>query len=67
MTRGITFSAFDLFHAGHVAMLSEAKGQCDYLVACIHADPSKENPDKNKPVLYRYFLIRPLNFPWILT
>ena len=50
MTRGITFSAFDLFHAGHVAMLSEAKGQCDYLVACIHADPSKENPDKNKPV-----------------
>lgn len=50
MIRGITFSAFDLFHAGHVAMLSEAKGECDYLIACIHADPSKENPKKNKPI-----------------
>jgi len=48
--RGITFSAFDLFHAGHVAMLSEAKGECDYLIACIHADPNKENSDKNKPI-----------------
>ena len=47
MTRGITFSAFDLFHAGHVSMLSEAKQQCDYLIACIHADPSVENSDKH--------------------
>jgi glycerol-3-phosphate cytidylyltransferase len=31
-------------------MLSEAKGQCDYLIACIHADPSIENPTKNKPI-----------------
>ncbi len=50
MTKGITFSAFDLFHAGHVSMLSEAKQQCDYLIACIHADPSVENSDKNKPI-----------------
>jgi glycerol-3-phosphate cytidylyltransferase len=50
MKRGITFSAFDLFHAGHVAMLSEAKNECDYLIACIHADPNKENSDKNKPI-----------------
>ena len=50
LIRGITFSAFDLFHAGHVAMLSEAKGECDYLIACIHADPSKENSGKNKPI-----------------
>jgi len=50
MKRGITFSAFDLFHAGHVAMLSEAKGECDYLIACIHADPNKENSSKNKPI-----------------
>ena len=49
MIKGITFSAFDLFHAGHVSMLSEAKGQCDYLIACIHADSSKENSGKNKP------------------
>jgi len=31
-------------------MLSEAKGECDYLIACIHADPNKENSNKNKPI-----------------
>ena len=31
---GITFSTFDLGpHAGHIAMLSEAKNHCDYLIA----------------------------------
>jgi len=50
MIKGITFSAFDLFHAGHVSMLREAKEQCDFLTACIHVDPSKENKNKNKPV-----------------
>ena len=49
MIKGITFSAFDLFHAGHVSMLSEAKQECDYLIACIHADPSKENLNKKFP------------------
>jgi len=29
---GITFSTFDLFHAGHVKMLEEAKRVCDYLI-----------------------------------
>ena len=29
---GITFSTFDLLHAGHIAMLSEAKNHCDYLI-----------------------------------
>ena len=32
MKVGITFSAFDLFHAGHVKMLEEAKRHCDYLI-----------------------------------
>ena len=32
MKVGITFSTFDLFHAGHVKMLEEAKRQCDYLI-----------------------------------
>jgi glycerol-3-phosphate cytidylyltransferase len=27
---GITFSSFDLFHSGHVAMLKEASENCDY-------------------------------------
>ena len=29
---GLTASTFDLFHAGHIVMLKEAKSLCDYLV-----------------------------------
>ena len=48
---GITFSAFDLLHAGHVVMLREAKNHCDYLIAGIQTDPTIDRPDsKNKPV-----------------
>lgn len=47
---GFTCSAFDLFHAGHVAMLAECKQHCDYLVVGLQVDPSKDRPDKNKPV-----------------
>lgn len=47
---GITFSAFDLFHAGHVVMLKEAKQQCDYLIVGLQIDPSFERSTKNKPV-----------------
>ena len=47
---GITFSTFDLLHAGHIAMLREAKQQCDHLICCIQVDPSIDRPEKNKPV-----------------
>lgn len=48
---GITFSTFDLFHAGHVAMLAEAKNHCDYLIAGLQTDPTIDRPDtKNSPV-----------------
>ena len=48
---GITFSAWDMFHAGHVAMLAEAKNHCDYLIAGLQTDPTIDRPDtKNKPV-----------------
>tara|TARA_B100000035_G_C20838373_1_gene481867 strand:+ start:93 stop:497 length:405 start_codon:yes stop_codon:yes gene_type:complete len=47
---GITFSAFDLLHAGHIAMLRESKEQCDYLVAGLQLDPTIDRPEKNKPV-----------------
>ena len=50
MKKGITFGAFDLFHAGHVMMLEEAKTVCDYLIVCIQSDPSLDRKDKNKPV-----------------
>ena len=48
---GITFSTFDLFHAGHIAMLAEAKNHCDYLIAGLQTDPTIDRPtEKNKPV-----------------
>ena len=50
MKKGITFGAFDLFHAGHVLMLKEAKSICDYLIVCIQSDPSLDRAEKNKPV-----------------
>ena len=50
MKKGITFGAFDLFHAGHVMMLQEAKKQCDHLIVCIQTDPSVDREEKNTPV-----------------
>ena len=48
---GITFSTFDMLHAGHIAMLAEAKNHCDYLIAGLQTDPTIDRPDtKNKPV-----------------
>lgn len=48
---GITFSTFDMLHAGHVAMLAEAKNHCDYLIAGLQTDPTIDRPDtKNQPV-----------------
>lgn len=50
MKVGITFSAFDLLHAGHIKMLEEAKRQCDYLIVGLQTDPTIDRPEKNKPV-----------------
>tara|TARA_B000000441_G_C21665590_1_gene303990 strand:- start:320 stop:730 length:411 start_codon:yes stop_codon:yes gene_type:complete len=47
---GVTFSTFDLLHAGHIAMLDEAKSVCDYLICGLHVDPQIERPNKNKPI-----------------
>jgi glycerol-3-phosphate cytidylyltransferase len=48
---GITFSTFDMLHAGHIAMLSEAKNHCDYLIAGLQTDPTIDRPDtKNRPI-----------------
>jgi glycerol-3-phosphate cytidylyltransferase len=48
---GIVFSAFDLLHAGHIAMLAEAKNHCDYLICGLQTDPTIDRPDtKNKPI-----------------
>ncbi len=50
MKTGITFSTFDLFHAGHVKMLETAKQQCDYLIVGLQTDPTIDRIFKNKPV-----------------
>lgn len=48
---GITFSTFDMLHAGHVAMLAEAKNHCDYLIAGLQTDPTIDRPHtKNHPI-----------------
>lgn len=47
---GFTASAFDLLHAGHIAMLKEAKTQCDYLIVGLQTDPSLDRPEKNTPI-----------------
>ena len=47
---GLTASTFDLLHAGHVAMLREAKEQCDHLVCALQVNPSADRPEKNSPV-----------------
>jgi glycerol-3-phosphate cytidylyltransferase len=47
---GIVASAFDLFHAGHILMLKEARTQCNYLIAALQTDPTIDRPSKNKPI-----------------
>jgi glycerol-3-phosphate cytidylyltransferase len=51
MKIGFTCSTFDLFHAGHIIMLKDAKTQCDYLIVGLQTDPTIDRPaEKNKPV-----------------
>jgi len=47
---GFTCSCFDLFHAGHIMMLKEAKAKCDYLIVGLQTDPTIDRPEKNKPI-----------------
>ncbi|WP_456424006.1 adenylyltransferase/cytidyltransferase family protein [Lutibacter sp.] len=65
MIVGITFSTFDLLHAGHIKMLEEAKSQCDYLICGLQTDPSIDRPEKNKPiqtVVERYIQLKGCKF-----
>jgi glycerol-3-phosphate cytidylyltransferase len=39
LTRGFTASSFDLFHSGHVAMLKEARANCDYMIVGLQTKP----------------------------
>ena len=50
MKIGFTCSTFDLLHAGHVAMVREAKSKCDYLIVGLQVDPTIDRKEKNSPV-----------------
>jgi glycerol-3-phosphate cytidylyltransferase len=50
MKTGFTCSCFDLFHAGHIMMLKEAKSKCDYLIVGLQTDPTIDRPEKNRPI-----------------
>ena len=61
MKVGITFSSFDLLHAGHIKMLEEAKQQCDYLIVGLQLDASIDRPEKNSPsqtIIERYIQLK---------
>ena len=65
MKIGITFSAFDLLHAGHIKMLEEAKRECDYLIVGLQTDPTLDRPEKNSPsqtVVERYIQLKGCKF-----
>lgn len=65
MKIGITFSSFDLLHAGHIKMLEEAKTQCDYLICGLQTDPTLDRPEKNRPiqsVVERYIQLKGCRF-----
>jgi glycerol-3-phosphate cytidylyltransferase len=63
---GITFSTFDLLHAGHILMLKEARGLCDKLIVGLQTDPTIDRPDtKNKPiqsVVERYIQLQAVKY-----
>lgn len=47
---GITFSCWDLLHAGHNIFLKDCKSQCDILCVGLQTDPTIDRPGKNKPI-----------------
>ena len=54
-TVGFTCSTFDLLHAGHIAMLREAKEHCDYLLCGLQTDPTIDRPGTKKINLYKHW------------
>ena len=47
---GVTFSCWDLLHAGHNLFLEDCKNQCDILCVGLQTDPTIDRPEKNKPI-----------------
>jgi glycerol-3-phosphate cytidylyltransferase len=47
---GVTFSCWDLLHAGHNLFLEDCKKQCGILCVGLQTDPTIDRPEKNKPI-----------------
>ena len=47
---GVTFSCWDLLHAGHHIFLADAKKNSDLLIVGLQTDPTIDRPEKNKPI-----------------
>ena len=47
---GVTFSCWDLLHAGHQLFLADSKNNCDILCVGLQTDPTLDRPEKNKPI-----------------
>ena len=63
--RGFTCGTFDLCHAGHIQMLREARGRCDYLICGLQIEPSLDRPGKNAPlqtIMERYIQLSAVKY-----
>ena len=47
---GVTFSCWDLLHAGHHLFLADSRNNCDILCVGLQTDPTIDRPEKNKPI-----------------
>jgi len=43
---GVSFSCWDLLHAGHQLFLSDSKSKCDILCVGLQTDPTIDRPEK---------------------
>lgn len=48
---GVIAGNFDIIHPGYIRLFKECKANCDTLFILLHSDPSKERPEKIKPIL----------------
>ena len=58
---GVIAGNFDVIHPGYIDMFAQCKEHCSCLIVLLHEDPTKERPEKCKPVLSIVDRMRVLN------